>query len=73
MTDTSAVASWYDQNADGEHKRLQNLHLEFAISLHVILQCVQTLQDQRPQTKLQVLELGGGTGRYGEGFYYDAP
>lgn len=64
MTDTATVAEWYDANAEGEHNRLQQFGLEYAISLTVISQCIARIQQDKGLTSLEILDLGGGTGRY---------
>ncbi|CEL03833.1 hypothetical protein ASPCAL04973 [Aspergillus calidoustus] len=61
MTDTKKVAIWYDQNARMEHDRLNNCRLEFSISWRVVTQCLSQLETNDP---LEILDLGGGTGRY---------
>ncbi|KFZ16636.1 hypothetical protein V501_02123 [Pseudogymnoascus sp. VKM F-4519 (FW-2642)] len=61
MTDTSTVAGWYNTNANLEHNRLITNRLEFAISLHTIQQSLSSLPPPEPK---QILDLGGGTGRY---------
>lgn len=65
MTDTQVVAEWYNQNAALEHNRLNACRLEFSVSLRVIDQCVEQLR-QRDGQPLRILDLGGGTGRYGK-------
>jgi ubiquinone/menaquinone biosynthesis C-methylase UbiE len=67
MTDTKKVATWYDQNATMEHDRLNNCRLEFSISWRVITQCLSQLETNDP---LEILDLGGGTGRYGKLLQY---
>jgi ubiquinone/menaquinone biosynthesis C-methylase UbiE len=62
MTDTATVAKWYSANAGLEHSRLINNRLEFAISLRIIQQTLSFLQPTGPK---KILDLGGGTGRYG--------
>lgn len=64
MTDTASVAAWYDANAEGEHGRLQQFGLEFAISLAAISQCIARIQRDTGAANLEILDLGGGTGRY---------
>ncbi|KAJ0423220.1 S-adenosyl-L-methionine-dependent methyltransferase [Aspergillus carlsbadensis] len=61
MTDTTKVATWYDQNAGLEHGRLKNCRLEFSISWRLITQYTEKLRANKP---LEILDLGGGTGRY---------
>ncbi|RDW87863.1 hypothetical protein BP5796_03557 [Coleophoma crateriformis] len=63
MTDTSIVADWYDKNTDLEHTRLISCGLEFAVSLRIILQCIDQMRRAGAEPK-EVLDLGGGTGRY---------
>jgi hypothetical protein len=70
MTDTGAVARWYNDNAEGEHSRLQLFGLEYAISLKGILSCIETLQRDENDRKLEILDVGGGTGRYGRLHFY---
>lgn len=65
MTDTEVVAEWYNQNAALEHNRLNACRLEFSVSLRVIDQCLGQLRQRRDQP-LKILDLGGGTGRYGK-------
>jgi hypothetical protein len=65
MTDTQIVADWYNQNVTVEHDRLKGRCLEFSISLRVIHQCVEQLA-WRVERPLTILDLGGGTGRYGK-------
>ncbi|PIG82484.1 hypothetical protein AARAC_005799 [Aspergillus arachidicola] len=65
MTDTQVVAEWYNQNAALEHNRLNACRLEFSVSLRVIDQCLGQLR-QRSDQPLKILDLGGGTGRYGK-------
>ena len=64
MTDTASVAEWYDANTEGEHGRLQLFGLEYAISLRAISQCIARIQREKGLTKLEILDVGGGTGRY---------
>ncbi|KAL3492144.1 S-adenosyl-L-methionine-dependent methyltransferase [Aspergillus germanicus] len=61
MTDTQKVASWYDQNAGQEHDRLSTCRLEFSISWRVITLYLEQLGANKA---LEILDLGGGTGRY---------
>ena len=68
MTDTTATATWYNDNAQGEHDRLTTFALEYAVSLHVILDCIESLKREMNIDKLKILDLGGGTGRYCEAF-----
>jgi predicted TPR repeat methyltransferase len=63
MTDIQRVATWYDQNAGQEHDRLNTCRLEFSISWRVITQCLDKLGAKKA---FEILDLGGGTGRYGE-------
>lgn len=71
MTDTGKVASWYDANVALEHDRLLNPRVEYSVTLRVILQCLDQLISQvEPQIddgkQMRILDLGGGTGRYGK-------
>ncbi|KAL5365840.1 S-adenosyl-L-methionine-dependent methyltransferase [Aspergillus floccosus] len=61
MTDTSETATWYNQNAALEHERLASCPLEFSITWRIITQYLGQLGKDN---KLEVLDLGGGTGRY---------
>ncbi|KAL3443139.1 S-adenosyl-L-methionine-dependent methyltransferase [Aspergillus insuetus] len=63
MTDTRKIATWYDQNAGLEHDRLNSCRLEFSISFRVITQYLDQVGTNKP---LEILDLGGGTGRYGK-------
>lgn len=78
-TDTALTAQHYDINANDEHSRLMTFSLEYQISLRVILDCIGKLQVDRTETEeeggkeeheidktLKILDLGGGTGRYGK-------
>ncbi|KAL2863511.1 class I SAM-dependent methyltransferase [Aspergillus lucknowensis] len=58
MTETASVAKWYNENAALEHDRLIACRLEFSISWRII---TQYLDGNKP---LEILDLGGGTGRY---------
>lgn len=58
----SLTAKWYDQNAETEHRRLMDNPLEFAISMRAIMETIEKYPN--PQN-LEILDLGGGTGRYG--------
>ncbi|KAG2416277.1 hypothetical protein HFD88_007492 [Aspergillus terreus] len=61
MTDTHRIATWYNENAALEHERLTSCRLEFSITWRIITQYLgQPGQDR----KLEILDLGGGTGRY---------
>lgn len=62
MTDTATVAGWYNNNSNIEHNRLIDNRLEFAISLRVIQETLSYLGSSGPK---RILDLGGGTGRYG--------
>jgi ubiquinone/menaquinone biosynthesis C-methylase UbiE len=62
MTDAHRIATWYDQNAALEHERLTSCRLEFSISWRIITQHLDQLGRDRA---LEILDLGGGTGRYG--------
>ncbi|GIJ83047.1 hypothetical protein Asppvi_001564 [Aspergillus pseudoviridinutans] len=61
MTDVHQIATWYDQNAALEHERLTSCRLEFSITWRIITQYLDQLGRDRP---LEILDLGGGTGRY---------
>lgn len=69
-TDTVTVQNFYatPATAELEHQRLLSSRggrLEFALSLRAILGCVDVLTTGAPTSKaLEVLDLGGGTGRY---------
>jgi ubiquinone/menaquinone biosynthesis C-methylase UbiE len=63
MTDTQKVATWYDQNAGQEHDRLSTCRLEFSISWRIITLHLEQLGANKT---FKILDLGGGTGRYGE-------
>lgn len=64
MTDTAAVAAMYDFKPQQEHQRLTIFALEYAISMHAILNCIEKIKSAKGITQLSVLDLGGGTGRY---------
>ena len=64
MTDTAAVAAMYDSKPQQEHQRLTVFALEYAVSNHIITECVEKLKHKRGIARLSVLDLGGGTGRY---------
>ena len=64
MTDTAAVAAMYDRKPQQEHQRLKIFALEYAISMHAILDCIEQIKRAKGITRLSVLDLGGGTGRY---------
>jgi hypothetical protein len=67
MTDTAKIARFYNENAHAEHERLQVFRLEYQVSLHIILESINRLGERFPgQKSLNILDLGGGTGRYGE-------
>lgn len=74
MTDTAQNAKWYNENSALEHGRLLECRLEFAISLRVILDALDCGDEDGQQAEekkavkggKKVLDLGGGTGRYGE-------
>jgi ubiquinone/menaquinone biosynthesis C-methylase UbiE len=53
-------------NKFNEEKRLDSRHgrVEFTTSMYYIHQCLQELKKERPQTPLQILDIGAGTGRY---------
>lgn len=65
MTNTAHVKDWYDINAEGEHSRALHCRLEFAISLRIILQCLDQMLSDNSGPK-HILDLGGATGRYGK-------
>jgi len=66
-TDTAKIARFYNENAQIEHERLQVFKLEYQISLHFILEALKELEERLPgQTSCSILDIGGGTGRYGE-------
>lgn len=62
MSDTSLVASWYNQNATFEHNRLIDTPLEHSVTLRVILDIISQYPAGRT---LKIADIGGGTGRYG--------
>lgn len=64
MTDTSVVGKWYDQNAILEHNRLMTSCIEYSITMRVIKQCLLELATSSGKP-IRILDLGGGTGRYG--------
>lgn len=67
MTDTAKIARFYNENVHAEHERLQVFKLEYRVSLHIILESIKHLGERFPgQKSLNILDLGGGTGRYGE-------
>ncbi|KAF7171814.1 hypothetical protein CNMCM5623_004145 [Aspergillus felis] len=61
MTDVHQIATWYDQNAALEHERLTSCRLEFSITRRIIAQYLDQLGRHKA---LEILDLGGGTGRY---------
>ena len=65
MTNPQQIMDWYNHNAALEHNRLNACRLEFSISMRVINQCLERL-GRRLQKPLRILDLGGGTGRYGK-------
>lgn len=65
MTDTAAVAAVYDSKPHQEHQRLTIFALEYTISMHAILDCTKKIRSLQGINNLTVLDLGGGTGRYG--------
>lgn len=65
MTNPQGIMDWYNHNAALEHDRLNACSLEFSISMRVINQCLEQL-GRRLQRQLRILDLGGGTGRYGK-------
>lgn len=67
MTDTSIVGKWYNQNASLEHNRLVNSRIEYSITMRAIKQCLDELATTS-RNQIRILDLGGGTGRYGLAF-----
>jgi SAM-dependent methyltransferase len=53
----SEVRQYYDENADHEWRRLENDRTEFALTL-------RALQEHLPAPARDVLDIGGGPGRY---------
>ena len=62
MSDTSLVASWYNQNASLEHSRLIDNRLEYSVTMRAIL---DTIAEFPAGQLLRIADIGGGTGRYG--------
>lgn len=62
MSDTSLVASFYNQHASVEHNRLIENPLEHSITMRIILDTISLLPGSE---NLRIADIGGGTGRYG--------
>ena len=62
MSDTSLVASFYNQNATNEHSRLLERRLEHTVTMRVILDAISRFHTDEA---LKIADIGGGTGRYG--------
>lgn len=61
MSNKTLVERWYDANARCEEHRLDEGRLEFEVTKRVIGSCIANLV----QTKVKILDVGGGPGRYG--------
>jgi hypothetical protein len=70
MSDTTLVATWYDQNASLEHNRLAENRLEYSITVRAILTAISQFPANTP---LRIADIGGGTGRYGTPYLSPSP
>lgn len=62
---TSKIAAFYNDNSALEHARLEKNPIEYAVTWKYIERVVESLE--RVTTKpLRILDIGGGTGRYGK-------
>lgn len=61
MSNKTLVEKWYDANARCEEHRLDEGRLEFEVTKRIINSCIANLG----QKKANILDVGGGPGRYG--------
>lgn len=67
MAGKTLVEKWYDARAEVEEHRLDEGRLEFEVTKSVINSCLSTLCLRRAN----ILDVGGGPGRYGLHTYYE--
>jgi S-adenosylmethionine-dependent methyltransferase len=61
MAGKTLVEKWYDAHAEIEEHRLDEGRLEFEVTMWIINSCLSKLRSHRAN----ILDLGGGPGRYG--------
>jgi len=66
MAGKTLVERWYDAHAEVEEHRLDQGRLEFEVTKWIINSCLSKLCLRRAN----ILDVGGGPGRYGLHTYY---